>query len=160
MADDLKTKYVVEVLKQGEGAAQAEAALNQLSSASRTAQGGTQQMNAAMVQANQTMQTQTPAAARTASHALRQLVDTQRGVVLGTKDATAAMRTASLLIGGQFFPQITQAAFTTSIAIDAVRKSGEAFAIGTGRISVILAGITAMLWTGTEAWRAYKAQQQ
>lgn len=160
MAQDNKTQFIVEVVKQGEGAAQASAALNQVAATEKQVLASTQQMNAALVQANSTLGSQTPQAARNAETALNRAAAAQRSMVLGAKDATAAMRTASLLIGGQFFPQITQAAFSAGIAIDAVRKSGEALAIGTGRMTLVLVGITSALWTGVEAWRAYKAQQQ
>jgi len=130
--DPLKLQYVIELLKQGDGASQATAELQRLQ-----AQGAATKQS---MTANSASLDDLSKTSKTASASIK------------------AMQGTLTVVGLQTFPQATMAAHLAKDSIKAVQLASAATGAGLALTSASIIGVTAALYAGVEAWRMYRAE--
>lgn len=95
------------------------------------------------------------AAARTTNETFTRTDITTAGLTKGFKAFSGVLTVAGL----QTFPQLTAGVMVTKQALDGLRASGVQLTASAGLIGASIAGLTAIVLTGAQAWITYAAQK-
>ena len=135
MADDQKVQYVIELLEKGDGAKQAVSDLKAVGAAAKETAAATEVMNKAGA-ASAAGWNVSAGQMKHASHAL-----------------AADLRLLALVS----FPEVAAKGLAAEAALKATASTAKLLGVSATSVGGVVVALAASVWTGVEAWKAYKA---